>query len=171
MKRRPMKRSPWPRATAAERVKSVAQPLKGPVRYAQPANDPVMAMPKTVPQRNRFLLDMAKGQTCLLRVPGVCNQDPRTTVACHSNWLEHGKAGARKADDHWHVWGCSACHTWLDQGRAHHQEKRRVFDGAFAWMVSIWRDIASGMQPATPRERKAVQWALDKIQQGEQPNG
>lgn len=122
--------------------------------------DRAQAVPKTEQLRNPDLLAMAKGEACLLRVPDVCNRDRATTVACHSNWGEHGKAGARKADDCWSVWGCSACHRWLDQGPASAEEKRARFDAALEWMVGIWWEIECGMQQGTPRERKAATWAL-----------
>lgn len=130
-------------------------------------------MPKTEAQRNPALLAMARGQRCLLTVPGVCRPDPATTVACHSNQSVHGKAGARKADDQWHVYGCDACHRWLDQGPAPAAEKIERFAAAHSWMVSIWHDIVAGMQSATPKERKAAQWALDRIEprRGEKING
>lgn len=121
------------------------------------------AMPKTEPQRNPALLAMARGQRCLLVVPGVCQPDPATTVACHSNQSVHGKAGARKADDQWHVYGCAACHHWLDQGPAPAEEKVERFGAAHRWMVSIWQDIVAGVLPATPKERRAAAWALARI--------
>ena len=121
------------------------------------------AVPKTEPHRNRALLAMARGQRCLLQVPGVCRPDPATTVACHSNQFAHGKAGARKADDQWHVYGCSECHRWLDQGPAPAAEKVERFAAAHCWMVALWQDIVAGVQPATPRERRAAEWALARI--------
>lgn len=124
---------------------------------------PPLVREKPVPQRNPFLLSMARGERCVLRVPGVCNDDSSTVVACHSNLGEHAKAGARKADDQWHVWGCSSCHSWLDQGRAPYAVKRDAFMAGHQWMVRIWRDIVAGMQPATPREKAAAQWALDRV--------
>jgi len=165
----PMKRSPWQRrgqpepGTAPPRVKPVAKPLERPVRYAQPANEPLFAAPKPVAHRNRRLLDLARGMPCLLRIEGICNGGTDTTVACHSNLAIHGKAGARKADDQWHVHGCAACHRWLDQGPAPAAEKVERFGAAHRWMVAIWQDIVAGNVPATPRERKAAQWALDRI--------
>jgi hypothetical protein len=84
-------------------------------------------------------------------------------VACHSNQSVHGKAGARKADDQWHVYGCAACHRWLDQGPAPATEKIERFNAAHRWMVSIWQDIVAGVQPATPKERRAAAWALARI--------
>jgi hypothetical protein len=121
------------------------------------------AIPKTVKQENRALLNMARGQRCLLQVPCTCTGDTATTVACHSNQSVHGKAGARKADDQWSVWGCVRCHTWLDQGPATATEKIERFAAAHRWMVAIWQDIVAGVQPATPRERRAAEWALARI--------
>ena len=163
MKRTPMKRTAWPSTPAVERVKPVAKPLERPVRYAQPANDPVLELAKPVALRNPHLLRMARGQSCLLSVPGVCNGDPTTTVAAHSNLGIHGKAKARKADDHWHVHACSACHTWLDQGSAPAETKESSFLGAHAWMVSIWHGIVCGFVESTPKDRAAARWALDQL--------
>ena len=163
MRRTPMKRSAWPSTSAVERVKPVAQPLARPVRYAEPANDPVLELPKPQALRNPFLLKMSRGQSCLLRVPDVCNGDRETTVAAHSNLGIHGKAKGRKADDHRHVHGCFACHTWLDQGPAPAEEKAARFKQAYAWMVAIWLDIVHRRQDATPKERAAAQWALDQL--------
>ena len=56
-----------------------------------------MSYPKKPRQRNPTLLNMAKGEPCLLRVPGVCNGDSDTTVAAHSNQSAHGKGKAMKA--------------------------------------------------------------------------
>ncbi len=75
-----------------------------------------MNYPKEPRQRNPTLLNMAKGEPCLLRVPGVCNGDSDTTVAAHSNQSAHGKGKAMKAHDWASVWACSACHMWLDIG-------------------------------------------------------
>lgn len=119
-------------------------------------------IPKTEPKRNRALLDMAQGRPCLLRVPRVCNHDPRTSVACHSNLSIHGKAGARKADDQYSVHGCSACHEWLDRGPATHEAKGLAFASAFIDQVLLWRRIAVDMDEPE-RFRKAAQWALDQL--------
>lgn len=65
--------------------------------------------PKMTPIRKS-----AKGQDCQVRVPGVCNGDPSTTVLAH---LNGGGMGA-KAGDHEAAYCCSACHSWLDGGYA-----------------------------------------------------
>lgn len=138
-----------------------------PVSHPQPISRGVVSrcdalalvQPKTVEQRNPHLLSMARGKPCLLRVPGVCNNDWRTTVAAHSNWTEHGKSGARKADDIFHVHSCSACHTWLDQGPAPKAEKKTTFMRAHLDQVLAWRRIVGDMS-YTPKDRAAAHWAL-----------
>jgi hypothetical protein len=127
-------------------------------------------VPKTEPKRNRALLDLARGESCLLRVPGVCDciavGDRRSTVACHSNLGIHGKAKGRKADDQYSVFGCAACHFWLDRGPALAAEKERIFMAAHLRQVEIWREMAwnpFGTNRDTPKQRKAAQWALDQL--------
>lgn len=172
----PLRRTGFQREAPPRAPRPVYQPITpvpGRIVRAAAGNDAQFAgaAPKTEPQRNRALLDMARGQPCLLRVPEACIGGTETTVACHSNQSVHGKAGARKADDQWSVWGCAGCHTWLDQGPAPAAEKGERFAAAHRWMVAIWQDIAAGLQPATPKERKAAQWALDRIQRGERTDG
>lgn len=120
-----------------------------------------VGVPKTVEQRNPHLLSMARGQPCMLRIPGVCNNDWRTTVACHSNFSIHGKAGARKADDQYHCAGCSACHRWLDQtiNGPLYEVKLAAFLAGHALQVLAWQRIAGDMS-YSPKDRRAVHWAL-----------
>lgn len=141
------------------------QPLYAPVArrgtYAAPA--PAAAAPKSEAHRHPHLLSMARGQRCLLEVPGICNGDRTTVVAAHSNLSIHGKAGARKADDQYHVYACFACHQWLDQGGAPAEIKACAFMQAHLWMVDIWRGIVAGFIDATPKDKAAAQWALDRL--------
>lgn len=181
-----MKRSPMPRGTGFMR-KSV--PARAPAKsealcglaadamlaehqfvpartqrrgtYAAPP--PAIAIPKTPRREIPHLLDMARGMPCLFRVRGICNHDPATTVAAHSNWTEHGgKGGARKADDCYSAWACHACHTWLDSGPADGELKKVTFMFAHLSQVRHWRAIAA--DPASkPRDRAAVLLALDHL--------
>lgn len=125
--------------------------------------------PKTVQQRNPNLLAMARGKPCLLCVPGVCNHNSLTTVACHSNSSIHGKGGARKADDHYSVWGCSACHLWLDQGPALKHIKQATFMRGHLDQVLAWRRIVSDMSNS-PKTRQSAHWALCLLMAGEVGN-
>lgn len=175
MNRTPMKRSAWPRKSSTTVKKSrsreqrltdraqaainsvVAKPRK--VVFSTTVPPTVRAVPKTIAHRNKHLRELARGMPCLLRVRGVCNGDWSTTVACHSNLNVHGKGGARKADDQYSVWGCCACHQWLDQGKADGVLKETTFMRAHLSQVLEWRAIAlDAGQPS--RSRVAVEWAL-----------
>jgi hypothetical protein len=120
------------------------------------------ADPKSVERRNSALLALAKDRPCLLMIPAVCNHRTDSTVACHSNLSIHGKAGARKADDHYSVWGCAACHYWLDFGKAAAAQKEMAFMLAHARQALAWRLIARDRQEPVSA-RRAAQWALDLL--------
>lgn len=139
----------------------IPEHLRRHVTYASPAAEAPQAQPKTEPLRNPALLEMAKGHPCLMLIPGHAH-DPQTTVSAHSNWAEHGKAGARKADDTYTAWSCGACHTWLDQGKASAEEKKAAWLAAHRRQVDHWHVIAS--DPSEPlRFRKAAQWAIGAL--------
>lgn len=93
--------------------------------------------------RDRNLLDMAWGEECLLLVPGVCINDRVSTVACHSNLLEHGKGKAMKAHDFMSVWGCRTCHAWLDSQGGSKADKRAAFEAAMLRQVQAWDAIGA----------------------------
>lgn len=172
-RRTPMKRSAWVRKSApqnsvnkeSECVDSqapVAIKKIAPIRRGTYGGSTTAAAPKTVARRNPALLELARGRQCLLLVPGVCCFNPATTVACHSNLSQHGKAGARKADDCYSVWGCVACHGWLDQGPAPGDQKRSAFMLALQRQVTEWGRIAFSAD-AGLRERNAALWALNQL--------
>jgi hypothetical protein len=79
-----------------------------------------LAKPATL--HSRKLMDFAREQTCTLRIPGVCNNDPATTVAAHVPGPL--KSQNSKVADWFCVHACSACHDCLD-GR---------------WRSSVWDD-------------------------------
>lgn len=139
------------------------RPLAQPVNVARiSARDAGPAVPKEEPYRDRALLDMARGRPCLF--PGAVHAGPETTVAAHSNHLEHGKARGRKADDCYSAWACAICHSWYDQGSAGRHEKRRAFDAALACQRQEWERIAT--DPQEPKRlRMAARRALEHINQ------
>ena len=121
----------------------------------------VVAAPKDPRHEDRHLLNMARGQPCLLQTP-LCNHNPETSVACHSNSGQHGKGGARKAHDAYSVVGCHSCHSWLDASPASHEEKAAVFAAGHGRQVKTWQAIAN--DPHAPaKDRASAQAALDKI--------
>jgi hypothetical protein len=56
----------------------------------------------------------AKGRECQVRLPGVCNFNPETTVLGHLR-LAGITGGAQKAPDLLGAWVCSACHAEADR--------------------------------------------------------
>lgn len=150
----PTKQVPLPRPTPPARTTA----RRG--TYAGATTGPA---PKSRARRRPRLLELARAMPCLLRVPGACNRDTATTVACHSNWAEHGKAGARRADDCYSVWGCSACHGWLDQGGADADQKRPIFDAALLRQQEWWERIAADTSRCEA-DRRAARWAIEQLQ-------
>ena len=58
------------------------------------------------------LRDSARGRDCTLRLPGVCNFNPETTVLAH---LPCGQKGmGMKGPDLIAVFACSSCHDLVD---------------------------------------------------------
>lgn len=62
--------------------------------------------------RSKVLCDSARGRSCTLLIPGICNGSPETTVLCHLPSVTHGMG--YKSDDYWAVFGCSCCHDVID---------------------------------------------------------
>lgn len=89
--------------------------------------------------RNRKLLDCAYAFPCMLRLPGCEGGDAGEPA--HSNQAKHGKGGAMKAHDCYHVPACRSCHRELDQGRTMtRDEKREAWERAFwEYLPLLWR--------------------------------
>jgi hypothetical protein len=58
--------------------------------------------------------ESARGEMCLVRIPGVCNHNPETVVLAHANGFGMGM----KAPDSESAYCCSDCHDVID-GRVH----------------------------------------------------
>jgi hypothetical protein len=79
--------------------------------------------------RDRSLLDCAYEFPCLLQLD-CC--EGGVGEPAHSNQSIHGKGGALKAADCFHVPGCRACHRELDQGKTMtRDEKFAAWNRAF----------------------------------------
>lgn len=64
------------------------------------------------------LREAARGKPCFVRLPGVCNGKPETTVLAHLPIAGTSGMGL-KAVDLCATWACSSCHDVID-GRAPH---------------------------------------------------
>lgn len=65
--------------------------------------------------RSKKILNSARDQPCTMRVLGICNHDPATTVAAHITLK--GRGVAMKPDDTDIVYACSDCHAVMDGHR------------------------------------------------------
>jgi len=59
-----------------------------------------------------ILRKSARGQDCLVRIPGICNHNPETTILAHRN----GAGMGRKHNDLFGAFCCSDCHSFVDGG-------------------------------------------------------
>jgi hypothetical protein len=59
----------------------------------------------------------ARGRECMVRLIGICNHNPETTVLAHIRMPGISGIGM-KADDLLGAWACSNCHDAIDR-RSH----------------------------------------------------
>lgn len=96
--------------------------------------------------RNPDLLKLAKGEPCLLQIHDKClGSEGSTTVAAHSNRMEHGKGKSIKADDCYSVWACHRCHSLFDQGKMPAEDLDAAWDAAFEKQIEHWQSIADNI--------------------------
>lgn len=60
---------------------------------------------------------LARGRECTVRLPGICNFDPATTVLAHVRLPGLSGMGIR-ANSLLGAWACACCHDAIDR-RAH----------------------------------------------------
>ena len=107
--------------------------------------------------RDANLLAMARGRRCVAMFSAMCKgADGETTVAAHSNQSKHGKATSLKASDHYSIWCCWTCHSWLDQGTGSRQERIDAFDAAHEIQVREWERIALDQSESEKNRKKIV---------------
>ena len=79
----------------------------------------------------------------MIRLSGVCNFDPATTVLAHIRLIGISGMG-HKANDLLGAWACSACHSWVDSNHddatqaafaegVYRTQDRLVKDGVVKW--------------------------------------
>lgn len=59
------------------------------------------------------LRKLARGQPCMIRIPGICNRNPETTVLAHYRLIGVSGMGM-KSPDTCAAWACSSCHEFVD---------------------------------------------------------
>lgn len=61
-------------------------------------------------KKNKKITDSARGEDCQVRIPGICNFNPETTIAAHMN----GGGIGTKQNDLFIAYCCSDCHSVID---------------------------------------------------------
>ena len=83
----------------------------------------------------------ARGKDCQIRIPGVCNHNPETTVLCHDNLAGVSGMGM-KSPDECAALGCSSCHDVIDgrvkAGELSPSEKRIMFYEGMSRTIAMW---------------------------------
>lgn len=77
--------------------------------------------------RQSKLTKAARGRECQVRIPGICNGNPETTVLAH--YRLSGTCGiGTKPNDLQGAWACSACHDVIDgrSGAVSRDEARQL---------------------------------------------
>ena len=72
----------------------------------------------------------------MLRIPGVCNGDPETTVLAHIRRNEFCGVGMKPPDIHG-VWACSDCHDVMDMRRPERIEAEDVLRGLLRTLQAL----------------------------------
>ena len=60
------------------------------------------------------ITDFAANRPCTMRLPGVCNHNPATSVWAHINSVRYGAGRGKKAPDIIGLIACFDCHAVLD---------------------------------------------------------
>lgn len=60
------------------------------------------------------ITESAKGETCTIRLPSVCNHNNETVVLAHINGVRFGHGTGKKVNDFHGAYACSSCHDAVD---------------------------------------------------------
>lgn len=161
-----------------DRVRPTPTPVPGAFRLSAPVANQVKALPSRVKLRNSAVLALARGEPCMLLIPGLCLGGGDTSVQCHSNLGVHGKGGGTKAHDCCSFSGCAACHFWLDQdGAPSYEQKHAATMAALARQIARWalwvepqhQGVAHG-DTYSDKHRSTAAWALRNLHSLAQSN-
>jgi hypothetical protein len=104
------------------------------------------------------LTDLCRDQPCYIRLPGICNGNPETSVPAHLRLSGVSGMGI-KAPDIFVCPGCIECHDAVDRRRHTHLDRDYVlqahYEGVIRWQYELWhREIITAAVIA-PRRRSA----------------
>jgi hypothetical protein len=97
----------------------------------------------------KSLRDSARGEQCTVRLGGICNHDPATTVLAHARDAYTGFA--TKANDWSAFFCCSACHEDIDRHRLDPARETRAMYRAMQRTQARWYELGLMTFPETPK--------------------
>lgn len=74
-----------------------------------------MNMNKKPRIKSKALRESARGEDCLLRIPGVCSWQPDETILAHNPYTMGNNGIGIKTDDLFSIYACSKCHDCIDR--------------------------------------------------------
>ncbi|MDK9356419.1 DUF1364 domain-containing protein [Lelliottia sp. V106_10] len=84
----------------------------------------------------------ARGGECAVRIPGICNVNPKTSVLAHYRLVDTCGTGGCKPDDLQGAISCNGCHDAIDRRTKteyiHHELKLMRAEGVMR-TLAIWR--------------------------------
>lgn len=89
-------------------------------------------------QKMTDLRTAAEGRPCMVRIPGICNGDPKTTVLAHLRQAGI-TGGGQKAPDLLGAWACSDCHTYTES-RYNDRDTRAFLEGVMRTQYQLIKE-------------------------------
>lgn len=87
---------------------------------------------------------LARGRECQVRIPGVCNSNPETTVLAHIRLGGVGGMGM-KPPDICGVHACASCHDLIDGRRSSEltqmARESYILHGLLRTLEVVWREL------------------------------
>lgn len=109
-----MKRSPMPARKTPLVSKKPLDRGSSTLKRSAMKSAPKRSVGEHGANRSDKIRQAARGERCTLRIIGVCNNDPETTVWAHVNGVRYNKGVGCKAPDILGAFACYACHSVYD---------------------------------------------------------
>jgi hypothetical protein len=141
MKRSPLRRTrkEWERIPREERIPMALSTLQPVARGTYAGGVSGAAIEKESPVRSEKLRQSAKGEDCLVRIPG-CPFDPAQTIWSHYRGSAGGKGGSIKATDIAGAYACTYCDAVYD-GQTPRPDGMTKADVDLAWLEGHVRSL------------------------------
>jgi hypothetical protein len=141
LRRKPLNRTrkEWERIPREERIPMALSTLQPVARGTYAGGVSGAAIEKENPVRSEKLRQSAKGEDCLVRIPG-CPFDPAQTIWSHYRGSAGGKGGSIKATDIAGAYACTYCDAVYD-GQTPRPEGMTKADVDLAWLEGHVRSL------------------------------